>query len=322
MQYKSVQNPYNLPVPYFLVGAGGIISRLTTVYLPIIGTYSMRNRKKGEAFEGLLSVLGYSRSPFIEIRANNSKLTEAAMYDEIVNRLLNHYEEYKQTRLTEEKKKVKGMSIRNLELYEGGVEGWLNDVTYLRENMRISFIKSLWFPKNDDLVNMSNLSSGELSLFFRFFSLLEVIEDDSLVLIDEPETHLHPKWIQKFMIMLWEVFKSFRVHILIATHSPFIVYEVPKECIVSLTYNDQGRVQQVPISERTLGSAPMEVFQEIFNVKEYTGKLTKGIFEKITKYIDEGELEKAELLYNDLGNSSRKYALFLLLEEAKGARGK
>lgn len=214
------------------------------------------------------------------------------------------------------------MSIRNLELYEGGVEGWLNDVTYLRENMRISFIKSLWFPKNDDLVNMSNLSSGELSLFFRFFSLLEVIEDDSLVLIDEPETHLHPKWIQKFMIMLWEVFKSFRVHILIATHSPFIVYEVPKECIVSLTYNDQGRVQQVPISERTLGSAPMEVFQEIFNVKEYTGKLTKGIFEKITKYIDEGELEKAELLYNDLGNSSRKYALFLLLEEAKGARGK
>lgn len=105
MQYKSVQNPYNLPVPYFLVGAGGIISRLTTVYLPIIGTYSMRNRKKGEAFEGLLSVLGYSRSPFIEIRANNSKLTEAAMYDEIVNRLLNHYEEYKQTRLTEEKKR-------------------------------------------------------------------------------------------------------------------------------------------------------------------------------------------------------------------------
>lgn len=323
IQYPTVRSQRNLQVPYSLIGAGGVISKLTTVYLPIIEAYYQYDYKKAEAFGYLLDLLGFSKAPFIEINSQViNDIGNRRNYFKnptVAESLFQHYVNHQWGEYTDEGKLVKGLDIRSLGEYPGGIEKWIDDVTYIKENGG-SFIKSLWLSKGGNLINISNLSSGELSLFFRFFSLLKLIEDNSLVLIDEPETHLHPKWAQKFMHMLKEIFKSFKVHIIIATHSPFIVYEVPKECIVSLIYNEEGKIVQDQVSERTLGSAPMEVFQEVFQIGQYTGELTEKVYEKIVNLIEKGNLEKAELLYNDLGNSSRKYSLFLQLEEAKRAR--
>lgn len=323
VQYPMIRSQRNLQVPYSLIGAGGAISKLTTVYLPMIEAYYQHDRKKAKAFGYLLNLLGYSESPFIEINTRIiRKLGDRGTDGEIERtafELLQHYGSFGSTEVTEEDDLVKGVNINTLDSYPGGIKKWINDVAYLKK-FGLSLITSLWLPKGPNLINISNLSSGELSLFFRFFSLIKLIEDDSLILIDEPETHLHPKWAQKFMHMLKEIFKSFKVHIIIATHSPFIVYEVPRECIISLAYNKAGKIVQEQINERTLGSAPMDVFQEVFQIEKYTGKLTEKVCEEIVRLIEIDDLEKAELLYNDLGNSSRKYSLFLQLEEARRAR--
>lgn len=42
-------------------------------------------------------------------------------------------------------------------------------------------------------------------LFLRIFDLYDNVDHDSIILIDEPETHLHPKWIKGYVKILNEL---------------------------------------------------------------------------------------------------------------------
>ncbi len=75
-----------------------------------------------------------------------------------------------------------------------------------------------------DMVDLLELSSGELSIISGFLGLAVHLSDDCLVLIDEPENSLHPAWQIKYVQMLDAAMKRFKgAHYFIATHSPLIV---------------------------------------------------------------------------------------------------
>jgi len=67
-------------------------------------------------------------------------------------------------------------------------------------------------------------SSGELGIVTGFLGLASVIENGSLVFIDEPEISLHPEWQTKYVDLLRSTFESFTgCHFILATHSPLIL---------------------------------------------------------------------------------------------------
>ena len=72
--------------------------------------------------------------------------------------------------------------------------------------------------------DINSLSSGEKQLFLRAMTLKMLDINNSVVLIDEPEISLHPKWQQKIV----KVYESIGENnqIIIATHSPHIVSSV------------------------------------------------------------------------------------------------
>ncbi|MHC5791870.1 AAA family ATPase, partial [Streptococcus pyogenes] len=73
------------------------------------------------------------------------------------------------------------------------------------------------------------LSSGQLS-FFKFALLACLhIENGSFVLLDEPETHLHPSMISDFITLLDNILERTGSYALIATHSTYFVREVARE---------------------------------------------------------------------------------------------
>lgn len=77
---------------------------------------------------------------------------------------------------------------------------------------------------------LSQASSGELSLLFAMSSIAGEIQDGSLILIDEPEISLHPKWQLSFLSLLVDIFSNYKsCHFIIATHSPNIVSSIPDE---------------------------------------------------------------------------------------------
>lgn len=82
--------------------------------------------------------------------------------------------------------------------------------------------------KDGTVIDLNEASSGELSIAITFMSLAGRLEDDSLVLIDEPETNLHPEWQARYLDLLLETFGSYRnCHFVLATHSPLILSDAP-----------------------------------------------------------------------------------------------
>ena len=72
---------------------------------------------------------------------------------------------------------------------------------------------------------METFSTGEKQIIYRVGHLLKDLEnlDGALILIDEPETSLHPKWQKKYVQFLMDVFVRLNIQFVIATHSPYIL---------------------------------------------------------------------------------------------------
>lgn len=88
-------------------------------------------------------------------------------------------------------------------------------------------IKSLAFYKNNTRLAFEDCSSGEKHIVFAFLSILSAIEENSLILIDEPEISLHPEWQIQYISLLKRVFKSFPgCHIILASHSHYFVSDL------------------------------------------------------------------------------------------------
>ncbi|MHA2690245.1 AAA family ATPase [Vibrio harveyi] len=87
--------------------------------------------------------------------------------------------------------------------------------------------------KSDPILLISeephSMSSGQLT-FFKFALLCCLyIENGSFVLLDEPETHMHPNMITDFVELLDEILENTGSLALIATHSAYFVREIPQD---------------------------------------------------------------------------------------------
>lgn len=84
----------------------------------------------------------------------------------------------------------------------------------------------LLFKNNEESISLAEASSGELVITTIILGIANAIQENSLILIDEPEISLHPAWQQTFLRLLLEAFSEFKsCHFIIATHSPLIVSE-------------------------------------------------------------------------------------------------
>ena len=93
-------------------------------------------------------------------------------------------------------------------------------------NGKIKFNQGKWvyeFENNNEL-NLKNLSAG-LKSFAILKRLVENgnLEEKGIVILDEPEIHLHPEWQIKFSELIVLLQKEFGMHILLTTHSPYFL---------------------------------------------------------------------------------------------------
>ncbi|HWH31692.1 MAG TPA: AAA family ATPase [Egibacteraceae bacterium] len=74
------------------------------------------------------------------------------------------------------------------------------------------------------------LSSGHKIVLLTVTRLVETVEERTLVLLDEPEAHLHPPLLSAFIRSLSDLLVNRNGVALIATHSPVVLQEVPRSC--------------------------------------------------------------------------------------------
>ncbi|NDU85380.1 MAG: AAA family ATPase [Ferrovum sp.] len=81
------------------------------------------------------------------------------------------------------------------------------------------------------LKTFKDLSSGHKIVLLTLTRLVEKVEERTLVLIDEPEAHLHPPLLSAMTRALSELMVKRNGVAIVATHSPVILQEVPKSCV-------------------------------------------------------------------------------------------
>lgn len=98
------------------------------------------------------------------------------------------------------------------------------------------------------------LSSGEIS-FLKFAAQVSLhIENGSLLLLDEPETHLHPNFISRFVSLLDGLLEATGSAAIIATHSAYFVREVFREQVTVLSVDNDNLVRAQRPKLRTFGA--------------------------------------------------------------------
>jgi ABC-type transport system involved in cytochrome c biogenesis ATPase subunit len=111
-----------------------------------------------------------------------------------------------------------------------------------------------------------SLSSGHKIVLLTITRLVQSIEERTLVLIDEPEAHLHPPLLGAFIRTLSDLLTTRNGVAIIATHSPVVLQEVPRTCVWKLQRSGQESTASRPDIE-TFGENVGVLTREVFGLE-------------------------------------------------------
>ena len=132
--------------------------------------------------------------------------------------------------------------------------------------------------------------------------LADPLESEAIVLIDEVELHLHPKWQQQVLVDLRRTFPN--TQFIVSTHSPQVLTTVPSEQIVEL-YREKGRIVAGRPSAPTFGAEAGDVLFTVMRVDERPPAEHNEFVKKLGEYMrlvedGHGRSEEAKALRNEL----------------------
>ena len=125
------------------------------------------------------------------------------------------------------------------------------------------------------------LSSGQSILLYIITEIVANIRFDSLIIYDEPETHLHPNAISQLINTIYELTNEFQSYCIIATHSPIIVRELLSRNVYIIERESNVITARKPMIE-TFGENLTIITEEIFGNRDIPNQFEK-IMMKLAK---------------------------------------
>ena len=107
------------------------------------------------------------------------------------------------------------------------------------------------------------LSAGQRLALNCIFHILSKIEPRTLILFDEPELHLHPQLLTGLLHALGEILVSQDSFAIVATHSPLVIQQLPKEC-VHVIRRDRMTPMVLKPTFQTFGESVSELTRFVF----------------------------------------------------------
>lgn len=161
----------------------------------------------------------------------------------------------------------------------------------LLSDLEIISFQRFEIKKLESRFSFDDASSGEYHIILTFLNILTLLEENSLVLLDEPEISLHPNWQIKYMDIFNKIFRHFsKTHFIIASHSHFLVSDLKadKSNILAVEMNDEGAIKITPTPKNTFGWSAEQILLDVFKVAT-----TRNYY--ITKTITDVLKEMAEV---------------------------
>jgi len=143
---------------------------------------------------------------------------------------------------------------------------------------------------NGDKVTIDNLSSGEQQLYARVVALMILNPYNSVILIDEPEIALHPKWQIEIMKIYSNIGQNNQF--IVTTHSPFIISQTPYKNLTFLVKENEKIVAK-QFSEPPLDRDLNTIVKTIMGA-DYLPKELEELHNQYRKLFEENKLESQE----------------------------
>ncbi|HEX6041208.1 AAA family ATPase [Longimicrobium sp.] len=161
------------------------------------------------------------------------------------------------------------------------------------------------------------LSSGHKIVLLTITKLVETVEERTLVLMDEPEAHLHPPLLSAFVRALSDLLVQRNGVAIIATHSPVVLQEVPRRCVWKL-YRAQADMSAERPERETFGENVGVLTSEVFGLEVTQAGFHNMLAESVNKSRSyEAVLGKFNM---ELGTEARAIVRALVAEEQNGER--
>jgi len=166
------------------------------------------------------------------------------------------------------------------------------------------------FDEDEMVVFFNNLSSGHKIVVKIIIELVAYLEgtEPTLVLIDEPETHLHPPLVASLLQSLRESLEALNGFAIIATHSPVVLQETPSRYVNIIRRFNKSTTIESPKIE-TFGESIGTITHHVFTLDDSETDWHETLEDMAKKH----NLEEIEnLLGRPLGFAARSYVASLL----------
>jgi len=162
-----------------------------------------------------------------------------------------------------------------------------------------------------------HLSQGERKIFTELLMMYSAIDrhksNNLLLVLDEPDLTLHPDWQKKYFKELIVVLKSLNknLHLIITTHSPFLLSDIPKQNIIFLDKDENGNCKVVDgLNEKkeTFGANIHTLLSDSFFMEDgLMGEFAKGKINEIIEFhkkveADDADIDKLKIEYKSISD--------------------
>lgn len=132
-----------------------------------------------------------------------------------------------------------------------------------------------------------------------------LIKTPGIVLIDEIEVHLHPKWQQKILLILKSIFP--KVQFIITTHSPIVVSTTENNEALEL-YKEKDRIKYIKVGNPQ-DWYMSDILRNIFDINEKSKKFNENqtIEDKLKRF---GDMIKDFIVSKDDKLKEEIYSLY------------
>jgi predicted ATPase len=210
----------------------------------------------------------------------------------------------------------------DLSIYKAPVLLILKYEKQLRKCRLISNIKTSLLRVND-YIPTSQVSSGEASYLTTLAFILSNLDENSTVIIDEPENSLHPRWQKKYTASIFDILDYYEIKLILATHSPMVVIgAVEDNKKLNLMKAKNHLVTHLDSNEINIDEVMVDVFGVLTSRSRFFSYKVNEILTKYNNATLTYEETKAELIrLKNLGPDEKQNdiisASLLILQEMK-----
>lgn len=166
------------------------------------------------------------------------------------------------------------------------------------------------------------LSSGQRSVILFCVKLMSTSRGGCLALIDEPENHLHPRFISSMIKGISLVLQATNSLAVIVTHSPFVVREFERATVKILKRSVSGAAVLFRPSLQTLGGDLSMISDHVFEDDEIEKNFQDRISAALRRERLDPKRRRDEIIASvgrDLGDNGLDYLISELSKKGKDA---